>query len=350
MIRKKSWSWHLGAGMFFLMAWLWGIAAVPLVAAEHRIIEGDGFYTIGDGLDENISVAKERAKNEALRNAGEKAGVFVESLSFVKEGQLTHDEVMVISAQVMQLQGTPKFRAVPITEDVLRYECHVTVLVDTDNINASMVKDKAALSDAVRQNKELTEEVVRLNQEMETLKQRFANASTESERQEIRQEVRRNDEGFVAAGLNEQGARLLGEGQFAEAAGLFSEALAKNPDFAYAYHNRGIAYGKMKDYGRAVADFSRAIALDGSYATAYGGRGFVLYSMGNYEQAVADLSRAITLKPDYADAFYIRGNAYMQLGHYSEALRDYNKSLALNPGMEAARLNRDMIVGAMEEH
>jgi tetratricopeptide (TPR) repeat protein len=164
----------------------------------------------------------------------------------------------------------------------------------------------------------------------------------------IRQDVRRNDEGFVAAGLNEQGAKLLGEGRYAEAAGLFSEALVKNPDFAYAYHNRGIAYGKMKDYGRAVADFSSAIALNANYATAYGGRGFALYSMGDHERAIADLRRAVALKPDYADAFYIIGNAYMQLGHYEEALRDYEKALALNPSLGEARKNRDMLANAMQ--
>ena len=348
MIRTKIRDCRLAMGICLLTIVLLGVADMPYVFAEQKIIEGDGFYTIGDGLDENISVAKDRAKAEAMRNAGEKAGVFVESLSIVQEGQLTHDEVMVISAQVMQLQGMPKFKAVPITEDVLRYECHVTVLVDTDNINASLVKDKAALTDAVRQNKELTEEVERLNREMEDLRQRFVNASTENERQEIRQEVRRNDEGFVAAGLNEQGAKLLGEGRYAEAAGLFSEALEKNPDFAYAYHNRGIAYGKMKDYGRAVADFSRAIALNGNYASAYVGRGFALYSMGEYERAIADLRRAVALKPDYADAFYIIGNAYMQLGHYEEALRDYEKALALNPSLEEARKNRDMLANAMQ--
>ena len=41
------------------------------VSAEQKIIEADGSYTIGDGLDENIYVAKERAKTEALRNASE---------------------------------------------------------------------------------------------------------------------------------------------------------------------------------------------------------------------------------------------------------------------------------------
>lgn len=45
----------------------------------------------------------------------------------------------------------------------------MTVLVDTDNVNAQMMQDKGKLADALRQNQELTAEVERLNKEMEQL-------------------------------------------------------------------------------------------------------------------------------------------------------------------------------------
>ena len=337
---------------FLQLACIFGITTLltllpcSFAHAEQRIIEAIGTYTIGDGLDENISVAKERAKAEAMRNASEQAGTFVESLSIVQEGMLTKDEIKVISANVMQVQGTPKFKAVPISDDVIRYECQVSVLVDTDTVNAAMVQDKSALASAVEQNKELTAEVERLNREMEQLKQKYANASTDSERQQIRQEVKQNDEGFVAAGLNEQGASLFGQGRYADAINCFTQAIEKNPRFAFAYHNRGSAYGKMQNYTQAIADFSQAVALDKSYATAYSGRGFAYYGMGDYERAIADFSRAVSLNPNYAEAYYGRGNAYMTLGHYEEAMRNYEKALSLNPNLEAARTNRDMILAA----
>ncbi len=154
------------------------IMSSALVFATPQLIEATGAYTIGDGLNENISVAKERAKAEALRNASEKASVFVESLSVVKEGMVTKDEIGVISANIMQIQGTPKFKAIPVSDDVIRYECFVTVAVDTDNINAAMIKDKSALAAAVEKNKQLTGEIERLNGEMEKLKNRYKTAST----------------------------------------------------------------------------------------------------------------------------------------------------------------------------
>lgn len=332
---------------FFTVFFAMMVCVLPMTFAEQRIIEADGFYTIGDGLDENISTAKERAKADALRNASEQASVFVEGLSVVQEGQLTRDEVKVISANIMQMQGAPKFKVVPVSDDVIRYECHVTALVDTDNINAKLVQDRQSLDEAVRRNKELAGEVERLNREMEQLKQQYASASTEQERRQIRQEAKRNEEGFAAAQLNEQGAALCSEGRYREAVTIFTEALAKNPNFAYAYHNRGIAYGKLQEYREAVSDFSRAISLDANYATAYSGRGFAYYGLDDYMKAAGDFSKAISLNPSYAEAYYGRGNAYMSLGHYGEALRDYERALTLNPRLDAAKENRDTILQAM---
>ncbi|MBR2216419.1 MAG: tetratricopeptide repeat protein [Selenomonadaceae bacterium] len=313
-------------------------------AAVQTFTATDG-YTMSDY--DNPNVAEQRAIDYAMRRAAEQAGVYVESLSIVQEGMLTKDEIMVLSANVMQVQGTPKFKASLISDDVIRYECHLSVLVDTDNISPAMVQDKAALAAAVEKNKELTAEVERLNREMERLKEQYASAVTDSERQQIRQAVKQNDEYFIAAGLNEQGASLFAQGRYAEAVNCFTQAIEKNPRLAFAYHNRGSAYGKMKNYTQAIADFSQAIALDTNYATAYSGRGFAYYGTKTYERAAADFSKAISLNPQYAEAYYGRGNVYMTLGHYEEALRDYEKALVINPTLDAARQNIEMIRNAM---
>ena len=315
-------------------------------AAPQRI-EADGSYTIGDGLEENLSLARARAKSEAMRNASEQASVLVESLSLVQEGKLTKDEILVISSNIMQLQGEPKFKIVPVSDDVIRYQCHVVVLVDTDHVNAQLLQDKSRLAEAVRQNQELTAEVERLNQEMEQLRRQYANAATDHERRQIRIGVRRNEDDFAAVQLNEQGAQLYAAGHYRDAVGMFSQAIAKNPDYAYAYHNRGTAYGKQQQYREAIVDFTRALNLEPNYATAYGGRGFAYYALGNYANAAADFSKALALNPDYAEAHYGRGNAYMSLQHYQEALRDYEQALRLNPQLEEARTNRDMIVKSL---
>ncbi|MBR2214977.1 MAG: tetratricopeptide repeat protein [Selenomonadaceae bacterium] len=328
--------------------WLAGLLCLitpfPVEAAA-QTVTAVGTYTIGDGPEENISVAKERAKAEALRNAAEQVAVLVQSLSVVQNGVLTKDEIEVISSGVMRLKEAPKFKIVPVSDEVIRYECQVTAEVDTGSINAKLWHDKQALQEAARQNRELTAEIARLNREMGELKEKYAAAST-SERERISEEVKRNDEDFLAVRLNQQGAALCREGKYREAAQVFTEALAKSPRYAYAYHNRGIAYGKLKDYRLAVKDFSEAINLDDAYATAYGGRGFAYYGLKDYVNAARDFGRAISLDPSYAEAYYGRGNVYMSMGHYEEALRDYEKALSLNPNLTAAQKNRETILAS----
>ena len=51
------------------------------VFAEVQTVEADGYYIMGDGLDENQAVAKERARADAKRVASEQAGFFIESIS-----------------------------------------------------------------------------------------------------------------------------------------------------------------------------------------------------------------------------------------------------------------------------
>ncbi len=325
---------------------VFAIGASSVLAAP-RIIATDGYYIIGDGMNESLAVAKERAKTDALRNASMQAGVYIESLTVVKEGYVTKDEIAAISANVMQVKGEPIFKVETIENNVIRYKCHITVAVDADNINAKLIQDKRTLSETAQRNRELEAEVSRLNSEMDKLKQKYSKAATEQERKEIRNAVKRNDDEFLAAGLNEQGAKLCAKGRYQEALVVFTQALAKNPKLSYAYHNRGIAYGKIQKYREAVEDFSRAITLDDNYATAYGGRGFAYFGLDDYVSAAQDFSKAIALNPSYAEAYYGRGNAYMSVGHYEEALIDYERALELNPNLEAAKANRDAILTAM---
>ena len=81
------------------------LCMAPYVDAEQVKVEAIGQYVVGDGPNENISAAKERARIDAMRLAAEKGGVFVESMSQVINSKLTKDEINVIAAQVMQINS-----------------------------------------------------------------------------------------------------------------------------------------------------------------------------------------------------------------------------------------------------
>ena len=65
-------------------------------SAERRTIEADGSSQVGDGMEENHSVAKQRAEETAKRRASEEAALYLESASEEKLGYLTKDEIRVI--------------------------------------------------------------------------------------------------------------------------------------------------------------------------------------------------------------------------------------------------------------
>ena len=143
------------------------LPCMSTVFASVQTIEADGYYIIGDGPDENHSVAKNRAKMDAKRSAAEKAGIFVESLTEVKNGQLTKDEINTISAQVLQIDSekiTPE-----VIGETIRYCCHIVAKVDSSNVNNKLQQDKQKLYEAVEQNKRQQKELDALKKELAEL-------------------------------------------------------------------------------------------------------------------------------------------------------------------------------------
>ena len=201
-------------------------------------------------------------------HAAEKAAVFVESLTVVKDGAFSSDEIKALSATVLRVDGEPKFKIIPVADDVIRYQCRLTAVVDTDNITAALLQDRQKLAEVTRRNDELQREITRLNDEMATLKKQYNSAATESERQRLRERAKQNGDNFTAARLNNDGAAAYEENRFDVAAELFTRAIALNPQYANAYYNRGNAYAQLGHYAEALRDYDRALQLNPSLTDA----------------------------------------------------------------------------------
>lgn len=106
-----------------------------------------------------------------------------------------------------------------------------------------------------------------------------------------------------------------------------------NPSSPEGYTERGVIYGKGKDYNSAIANFVKAIYYDPQYARAYNGRGSTYALKKEYEKGIADFNKAIELNPNYAQPYNNRGNAYILVGEYDKAVEDFSRALALNPSL-----------------
>lgn len=69
------------------------------------------------------------------------------------------------------------------------------------------------------------------------------------------------------------------------------------------YSNRGLAYVRIDNVERAVADFADAIRLNPKCALAYNNRGYLYLMQGQYEFALADLKKAVQLDPKHPNAY-----------------------------------------------
>jgi tetratricopeptide (TPR) repeat protein len=139
------------------------------------------------------------------------------------------------------------------------------------------------------------------------------------------------------------------ERDFAAAAAAFTGCLLKRPEYPVAWNNRGIAYSKLRQDDKAVADFSRAIELKADYVDAWYSRGNAHGNLRQHDQAIADYSKAIELKADYAPAWNMRGTVHADMGQYDKARGDFSKAIELEPDEAKAWYNRGRFYAGLDQ-
>ena len=311
-------------------------SAAMLVSAEIKIIEADGYSIMGDGPEENPVVAQERARKDAKRAALEKAGVYVESLSEVRNGILTKDAARTITANILEVKDAP------ITVEILggvavKYNCHITVAVDTDVIFAQLNKGKGKIEDAIKLNKDQEEYTAQNDAELAELKEKFKTA-TEPEKIEINKEVKRNEEKFTASQLHESGVERYQRDDLDGAIKFFNRAIKTDSLYSAPWSGLGWIHFDRGEYDGSIKCFQKAIELYDLFAPAWNGLGANYNYKGTderkpeyYRKAIEYCRKAIELDNHYAAPWNNLGYAYDKLGEYDKARECYARGIALDP-------------------
>jgi tetratricopeptide (TPR) repeat protein len=286
--------------------------------------------------DARIS-AVAKAKREAL----EIAGTYIESLTVVKNYQVNKDEILALSAGVLKAEVVSQENY--HTKDAFGIDVVVKVIVDTsvlENRVKKLLQDRThleQLNQVQKREKELLQKVVQLEQENRNL------MTNKQSTQKLEKEFRETSQGLMAEDWLSKAYALWNDGKCTDpqkAIEYVDEAISLNPDFAYAYNNRGSAYAILGQHQRAIQDYDTAIHLKPDYAEAYCYRGVSYYNLGKSQRAISDLDEAIRLKPDYAYAYNSRGNAYHNLNQLQRAIRDNDTAIRLKPDFAEAYNNR----------
>ncbi len=130
----------------------------------------------------------------------------------------------------------------------------------------------------------------------------------------------------------------------------YSEAIRLVPTDPKAYYNRGITWVFKNEYAKAIADLDVAIRLDPRDALAYFARGQAWYYLGRFHKAIADFSAAIRIRPRYPRAYYRRGLAYKGLGEFTKAIADLSEAIRLGPGQADTYFERGCARSAKREY
>ena len=258
-----------------------------LASISHaEIYTGEGKYIMSEG--ENLGVAKERAKADAMRNACEKAGTYVKSYSRSKNFELEEDIIETMTANIIKLVEEPHFFPLQELDNLEGVLIRVTVKaqIDDSDILRWLNKDDSQKSELVVQYDALKKAYEEQARQLEELKRQLAN--TPQDKEQITKKFADEDKIFLSNQKVDEAWKLYNKGDYSGAIKLHNEAIELNPDNSLAYYGRGTAYNGLKQYERAIQDYDKAIQLNPNYDKAYNNRGNAYYGLGQYERAIQD--------------------------------------------------------------
>lgn len=147
----------------------------------------------------------------------------------------------------------------------------------------------------------------------------------------------------AATAYNNRGNAYLNMKKYDLAYSDFSKNIELEPRSAVAFNNRGIAAEKNKNLQGAIADYTRSIELDTAYSWAYYNRASARKVNNDLEGAISDYTAAIRLDPSYKEAFYNRARTYSKMNKVSDALSDYTKAITLDHNYAESYHNRGIL-------
>lgn len=322
--------------------------------------------------------AKQKARNIALKEAVEQAGIYVESYTKVSNYQLVKDEINVVACSNMKVISED-YEIQDNTDNMTkRIFCKLTVTIDNDGLDLkARMADKKALEESAQQYALLQDKFHNLMMENESLKKRFlSERGTTNEAIIMRDfeknglDLQLNSELEKATILIEQRNytdaielldQLIGEFPesdsaynlrgvvsfrkklYPEAIEKFNKAISLNSGIVWYYNNLALAYMGNKQFEKGLANINKAIDLGGKTSWIYLNRGHIHSSLGNVQQAIDDFSTAISLDHNYANAYCDRGTEYLNIGNPTAALNDFNQAIAINPYDPQTWCNRGIV-------
>lgn len=216
--------------------------------AAPQIITANGVYIMGE--NDSPKIAKDAARQEAMRAAVEKAGVYVESYSKTQNMKLSEDDVKVISGAVLKV--TDEKVKPELEGDVWRYTVTITAEIDTDHLDLkAMMENRTELEKLQKERDELKKQNAELLEKYRQASGREKDTlGTKLENQYGLGIVFDRCVAMIQRGEQHRAIR--------EISGVIRDKSVTDSPLAYAYYLRGRAYYELNSDALALEDFGRA--------------------------------------------------------------------------------------------
>ena len=135
------------------------------------------------------------------------------------------------------------------------------------------------------------------------------------------------------------GDALLKQGDYAQAANYFTQAIATKPNYRN-YFGRATAYRELEQMQKAIGDYTEAIRLKPDSAFSYHDRALCEMRLGLDQQAADDYDQALKMDPTRPRFWNGRGMIYLKKGGYKKAKEFFTRAIELNKNFGDAYLNR----------
>ncbi|KAK0136302.1 Tetratricopeptide repeat protein 31 [Merluccius polli] len=128
--------------------------------------------------------------------------------------------------------------------------------------------------------------------------------SKENKENETRREINGGPENSIkrSASLAEKGIKLVQEGQYSQAASMFTKAIQCDPKDYRFFGNRSYCYSCQDLYPQALADAERSIQLAPDWPKGYFRKGSALIGMKRYSEAEKAMEQVLNLDKDCEEA------------------------------------------------
>jgi len=116
-----------------------------------------------------------------------------------------------------------------------------------------------------------------------------------------------------------------------QAVELGKKAVALDESNPYAHANLAFPYMYLRELDKAISEAEKGISLAPNYAGAYFALGAVLYMVGRPKEAIPILQKCLRLSPVpiHSQVLGILAVSYSMLGQYEEAIATYKKELQI---------------------